>query len=491
MNRRQNAIFCAVLSLLPCLSCNLLADLSCLKPRFDGQEHNMDYLVETDTYRLVATSVSGAKGDVVPVTLWLYSNLENPGWISFSASICHNPDLVELVGEPEFSDEFATLLGVGGALYFPVDEAVDSRNHVGYGFLLAVHLHPLEYNERFPSQLPVPIGTVYYRLKGEPGDQAEISFCNGELVRFNAVCNTNNLHGHNDERPQGWTFISTKNENGVLTVTEGPVTQPDRPPALPQAKIYPELPSDEEINFQIRIPAQAARPGSTEVPIDVFVSADVESSGFMVPINFDERYLRLTRIDEFLPGGVNIINNDDVNPGNDVNEGFALVASAARIGGRRLLDAGEELRLATLYFNVLDAASEVRETSLTIERVVGSNRGNDIPYDPLVFIRVENKALAGGGGETREQVDPLSVNHGRLALQAAMATLGDVNFDSRRDLTDAIGILDFLFRGDDLICTTAADVNGDDRINIADPVRILLALFRADTKLPSEQVPCF
>ena len=451
----------------------------------------MDFLVETDEYRLVAKSTTGAKGDVVPVTLWLHSNLENPGWISMAASVCHDPDAVEIVGEPEFSDEFTALLSVGGVLYFVVDEDVDPQNHGGHGFLLVANVHHLRYNERFPSQLPLPIGTVYYRLKGEPGDQTEISFCNGELTRFNALCNTNNLHAWTDERAQGWDLISTENESGILTVTDGPVTRPDRPPAPPQANVYPELPSDEEINFQIRIPAQAASPGATEVPIDVFVSADVESAGLMVPINFDERYLRLTRVDDFLPGGVDIIHNDDVNPGNNVNEGFILIASAVQISTRRLLEEGEEIRAATLYFDVLDAAADVAETSLTIERVVGNNRGHAIPYDPRIFVRVENGRIAGGGGETREQVAPISVNNGRLALQAALVPLGDVNFDSRLDMTDAVGILEFLFRGGDLVCTTAADFNRDDRVNIADPVGILFALFRTNEEPPSDQVPCF
>ena len=482
-----------LLCLLSFLSDHLFADLSCMQPRRNGRggEFSMDYLVQTDSYRLVAESAEGANGDVVPVTLWLHSNFENPGWVSLAVSVCHNPDAVEIVGEPEFSDDLAEILGVGGALYFPVDEDVDPQNHVGHGFLLVLHLNNSKYDERFPSQVPMPIGTVYYRLKGEPGDRAEISFCNGELDLFNALCNTNHLNAVTRGGGPGQIVISTENESGILTVTDGPVTQPNRPPTRPRAKVYPELPSDEEIDFRVRIPAQTARPGSTEIPVDVFVSAGVESSGLVLPINFDERYLRLSRLDKFLPGGVNFIDNADVNPGNDVNEGFVLITSALRVGGRRLLDAGEELHVATLYFDVLDTAVEVAETSLTVEQVTRRNRDHTIPYDPSIFVLVKNNAFVQGGGETREQVAPISVQHGRLALQAARVTLGDVNFDSRLDLSDVVGILDFLFRGGDLVCTTAADVNGDERINIADPVRILLTRFRMGTEPPGEQVPCF
>ena len=127
MPHRRNTALLAVFSLLSCLPANLFADLSCLTPRFNGQETSMDFLVETDEYRLVAKSTTGAKGDVVPVTLWLHSNLENPGWISMAASVCHDPDAVEIVGEPEFSDEFTALLSVGGVLYFVVDEDVDPQ----------------------------------------------------------------------------------------------------------------------------------------------------------------------------------------------------------------------------------------------------------------------------------------------------------------------------------------------------------------------------
>ena len=48
--------------------------------------------------RALAESAEGANGDVVPVTLWLHSNFENPGWVSLAVSVCHNPDAVEIVG---------------------------------------------------------------------------------------------------------------------------------------------------------------------------------------------------------------------------------------------------------------------------------------------------------------------------------------------------------------------------------------------------------
>ena len=79
MTHRRSTVLLAVFSLLSCLPANLFVDLSCLTPRFNGRETSMDLLVETDEYRLVAESTTGAKGDVVPVALWLHSNLENPG----------------------------------------------------------------------------------------------------------------------------------------------------------------------------------------------------------------------------------------------------------------------------------------------------------------------------------------------------------------------------------------------------------------------------
>jgi hypothetical protein len=66
---------------------------------------------------------------------------------------------------------------------------------------------------------------------------------------------------------------------------------------------------------------------------------------------------------------------------------------------------------------------------------------------------------------------------------------GDVNCDSRLNLTDAVDALGGLFLGGGkLCCGTAADANNDDLFNITDPIAILAYLFLGTDPLPSPSV---
>ncbi len=56
-------------------------------------------------------------------------------------------------------------------------------------------------------------------------------------------------------------------------------------------------------------------------------------------------------------------------------------------------------------------------------------------------------------------------------------TRGDATGDGRAGITDAIAVLEYLFRDGAIDCEEAADANDDGYLDIADPVRLLLALF--------------
>ncbi len=81
-----------------------------------------------------------------------------------------------------------------------------------------------------------------------------------------------------------------------------------------------------------------------------------------------------------------------------------------------------------------------------------------------------------------------------ICLTASGATLvateptfirGDANRDGGVDISDAIGVLGYLFLGDaNLTCDDAADANDDGGVNISDPVSILGALFLGEGSLP-------
>ena len=65
---------------------------------------------------------------------------------------------------------------------------------------------------------------------------------------------------------------------------------------------------------------------------------------------------------------------------------------------------------------------------------------------------------------------------------------GDINGDGQLNLTDAVVLLEALFRGGQPpACADAADVNDDGDLNISDPIRLLIALFIGDSGLPEPQ----
>lgn len=73
-----------------------------------------------------------------------------------------------------------------------------------------------------------------------------------------------------------------------------------------------------------------------------------------------------------------------------------------------------------------------------------------------------------------------------MSLSAQTFRRGDVNGDTRQDLTDAVVTLGHLFLGSGpLDCDDAADVNDDGKIDISDPVRLLNHLFGGDAAPPA------
>ncbi|MBN1442516.1 MAG: dockerin type I repeat-containing protein [Planctomycetes bacterium] len=54
---------------------------------------------------------------------------------------------------------------------------------------------------------------------------------------------------------------------------------------------------------------------------------------------------------------------------------------------------------------------------------------------------------------------------------------GDVNRDSRVDVSDAVRLLDYLFWLEHIMCLVACDANDDNRVDVADPVYLLSYFF--------------
>jgi dockerin type I repeat protein len=424
---------------------------------------------DTDDFSLEAQSASGAAGDVVGVTFTLRSRMKDSN--EFMLSVCHDPEVAEIVGKPMYTEEFLSL--TNGVLFIPVNEG-EPLMQVGHGFILGPYRNAIAFRARFPSETPLNIMTVYYRLKGAPGTTSEVTFCDRALKISNARCNDNFFSTYDDYYSE--YYLSTENRPATLTVLEGPATHPDRPPEPSEAKVYPQRPTDEEINFQVRITGAAARPGATEVPVEVFVSADVEYSGIVIPVDFDERYLRLARAEcHFLTGSV-VIDNRDTHPGAGPDEGHGVILNTVGVNSWRIAAEGEEVHAATLYFDVLEAASSVPSTELTVTPVTGKAGQY---YRPAIIVWCQQPV--GINLETvQAEVSPLQISNGRMKILsgAPLFVRADSNADMAVDLSDAVFTINYLFlRGQPPLCPEAADANADGRIDISDPAVTLASLF--------------
>ncbi len=422
----------------------------------------------TSKFWFEAESASGASGDVVGVTITLnYAQEFDFEFNHIELVVCHDPSIVEPVGGPVYSEEFLARDPLM-ITFVPVREDRVST-HKGYGF--AGIFGPLV--DRSPVAATLPILTVYYRLMGVPGEISEVSFCDGEFLKWGpGDCH---FSGIDDTRilpaPSYSPLLSTGNQNGTLTIVEGPATHPDRPPEPPEAVVYPELPTSEEVNLRVRIGNTVAVPGEREVPVDVFVTADVEYTAVIVPIDFDERYLRVARVEDHFLAGTALFDNEDAIPGSQPDEGYVIIVSSL-FGKRRIAPAGREFHAATLYLDVLEAAAEITATTLQARSV-----GGRAPH-PFIIVRhlsgdaAEQVEVRGefGGGE---------IDNGVLAIRASLKTLsGDANFDGRFDISDPISVLGYLFMGtSEPLCPPASDYDGDGQFLITDPIRMLNVLF--------------
>ena len=435
-----------------------------------------DHYVTTDQLELEAESAAGAVGDVVPVTFTLRCRIQDmPQFPWLSLVVCHDPRVAEPVGKPVFGDELAELaLSIEP---WPVNEDAGTLNQVGHGIIVNINFWNHLIRDRFPSDEPLTIMTMYYRIKGSPGDSGQVSFCDGVLQRGEAHCTVTELIT-NGQVPYTHFYPGVRTP-GTLSVLPGPATHPDRPPEPPDAKVYPTKPTADEVNLRVRISGASARPGDTEVPVEVYVTSDLEYPSVLIPIDFDERYLRLRRAEDHFQTGRVVFDNNDAIEGSDVSEGNAVVFSGLGIAYTRLAAEGEEVHAATLYFDVLEGARDVQETELKVVKVSGA--GYSPGYQdtgPWVMV-LSDDGPSSSSVPVRTQVSPISIQNGVMLLgPSPLVKRGDANSDGRLDISDPVMLLAKLFLGGaQPACPNAADYNLDRAIDISDPIAILQAIF--------------
>ena len=117
--------------------------------------------------------------------------------------------------------------------------------------------------------------------------------------------------------------------------------------------------------------AGIARPGVKQVPVEVYVAADVEDSGVVVPIDFDEQYLRLARATDGFTARGALVDTRYEASGPSATEGYAVLYSDMSAGFRKLAAEGEEILAGKLYFDVLETADVDPSYALELTDPVG------------------------------------------------------------------------------------------------------------------------
>jgi hypothetical protein len=421
-----------------------------------GAECPNQDVIETDRFSLILDTASGAKGDIVGITVSLRSALS--GFMNgIGFIVCHDPKVARVLPQPSVYQEIIALIGVSSEfdsdLYFN-DDGVFSIS-MGAGLCC--------YEKAFPSETPMRIATIYYELIGNPGDSTAISICSFPEVCVFPGLWSEKLH-----------YVSTGNVDGSISIHDGPPTQADPPVIFPQpAKIYAVRPTEEQVALRVEMPPVVARPGAKGVPVEIYITSAVEYFEIVLPIDFDERYLRLDRVENHFPAGMSVIDNRNDVAGGGPEEGGVGIYGSSGVWLRRIAAENEEYHAATLYFDVLDAANGIDSSMLQVRRVTVSG------FPPVQSAYIEAKWDGGGGLIYIQSPIPVGDRNGMLFFDGSSPVLrGDANFDGALDISDAVALLSFLFSGGrNVLCRGAADFNLDRAVDVSDAIAFLDSLF--------------
>jgi hypothetical protein len=429
----------------------------------------------TDDFYCSATSHEGAVGDVIGVEVALTVEALHDGtpW-AFSVAASYDDTKAELLGLPIYSSFY---LDFG---LFPqfreLDASKSLTGRMGFGFDSLIKDDGKQFLADTISgggPAVVPLFTVYFRLKGAPGDSFQIRFPDDEFAWVTGSCIMNELNYY-----QVYAR-STRHVPGNINIIEGEPTHPDAPPLPPAARVYEQAPTPEEADITFELTGGTVHPGQQDVPVDFYITANYEFTGYALAVTFPPEYLEVTRMqDHILPGGMFLDN-----PRGHVS--LAQFTDTRRLGAE-----GERVLAATLYFNVKEAAAEASRIEIKIEKFE-REPGMAVEYINWLGIRYN-------GGTTADplpvdaQVDPLTVGHALLAIVVGTGFVrGDCNGDGTPGLSDAVLNLGILFRSDGVApCREACDSNGDSMNDISDAIHLLMYLFMGGSAPPAPFPGC-
>jgi hypothetical protein len=439
---------------------NLVVTREC---RTQDCTHGIKVINEDFYFR--ASSDHGAASDVVAIEVSIKVN-EIHGGPSFFGMVVSYDDLVaELVGGPEYSEQFSEFLVFGQ--FTPVPDGYLRPGATGKAFILtAVFIHGAA-DEYLASGNSLPLATFYFKLKGTAGNSTLLRFNDSDFVLPGDACLVNSVTFHlrpDEHRPSdnSWIEVLSKiHVPGEIRILPGEATHPDPPDSPPLAKVYPDQPGPGEAHVQFELTGGAVRPGATEVPVDLYITSNYEFASYAAAGVYSNQHLILRRIEDHTrPGGQRIVQ--------ETGE-FSFISDLSRW---RIGHEDERVRVATLYFDVSPLAEDGESLALELK----TNGSPSQRYVNWIGILSEKASQT---VPISTEIEPLVVTQGVLKVRSASTTsLGDANFDRAFDISDPISVVEFLFQGGlPPACFNAADFSSDGHIDISDPIAMLGELF--------------
>jgi len=211
-----------------------------------------------------------------------------------------------------------------------------------------------------------------------------------------------------------------------------------------------------------------APPGATDAPARVRVSSPVALQAMAFALSYDPLIVQATRAVTD-GGGAAAAEFVGVNVQNDL--GVTQVEIVMDPDGDAIVfPAGDDVLAATVFLDVLPNA--VPGTVVPL----GFDGSRGVPPVELSFTRETD------GQKVRPLVLPGSLE----VVDEPSFLRGDANGDTKRDVSDVIFSLDFLFKGGPgASCDDAVDSNDDGQIDISDAILLLGFLFQGVESLPA------
>ena len=237
----------------------------------------------------------------------------------------------------------------------------------------------------------------------------------------------------------------------------------------------------------------APRGGIASLVLSVEVFQPLET--ISVAINFDESKLLVDSVERiptrFAPPVPNqevigqSVDNRNETPGDQADEGWVhLQLEASKLSKILTLAAGEITPVYQINFRVLPNAPEgfspVELTNVGPVKVINES---------VLLVNAAKAQAADGAANEAVVLGPDDLVNGGVNIdivgEVGFFVRGDVTMDRKRDISDPIRTLTFLFQGDKYLpCEDAADANDDGKIDLSDAVYSLHSLFMSQEPFP-------